>query len=391
MKRTLVAALLVLALLCGCCACGKSNAVKTEELKIGVLYPNNANSTSIAHFHRLGLLKAAETLELSEPLSKFGVTDVSFDENEPVTATSAEATETTEAPEPESYTTKDGEVIVRGVPIAQPKRETAVSAAADLIEQGCNVIVATDPIYDDLTAFLATQFSKVRFLQYRGTHTDLKNLQSFTDNAYEAFYLAGAVAGCEGANQIGFTARKGSPDEVDCINAFALGAAKTNPNAKVTVRLTHTDLDLDLERTLPLELLQKDKCTLLAQSVFTALPVSVAAGTDGAKKRDAVPCIGFGYDMQADGGSRYLCSVVFDFSPYYVETLQAIADGSFDASAYVGGVRAGIVGLSELQNASEKTKTTLQTLTEGYENETLQPLEGFQSAANGYAANVTVK
>lgn len=393
MKRSCIALLLVLALLCGFCGCGNKStpADGAPDLKVGVLFADNADASGVSHYHLLGLQKAVEDLKMPEPLCKYNVTDASFDPSEPVTAAKPEPTETTAPAEPESYTTEDGEVIVRAVPIAQEEPETGVAAAADLIGQGCNVIVATDPIYDDLTAYLAQSFKKVTFLQYRGTHTDLKNLQSFSDNLYEAFYLAGAVAGCEGVKQIGFTARTGDGDETDCINAFALGAAETNPDAAVTVRMLHTDFDLYLERTIPEELVVKDKCALLAQTVYTALPLTVAAVSDNEAKRVPLPCIGFGYDMQADGGERYLCSVVYDFSVYFSAALQSIANKSFDASPYTGGVREGIVGLSELQHATDKAKQELQSLKSAFDQDTLHPLEGFTPEKNGFAANVTVR
>ncbi len=395
MKR-MIAAALVCAVLCALCACGKKEKEKPAssepmQVKVGALFADSASSTSFSHFHKLGLEKAAEALELDEPVCKYNVTDVSFDPDTSVTATSAAESESTDPPEPESYTTEDGEVIVRGIPVETPTPESAVSAAADLIDQGCSVIVATDPVYDELTAFLAEQFNDVIFLQYRGTHTDLPNLQSFSENAYEAFYLAGAVAGCENIKRIGFTARTGSREEIDCINAFALGAAKYCTDAEVIVRLTHVDLDLELERSLTLALVEKDECKLLAQSVFTALPATVAAGTDAGYKHAPLPCVGYGYDMMADGGSKYLCSVVFDFSAYYRAAFKALADGSFDASPYAGGVREGIVKLSALQHASEKAKTTLVALKEEYKNGTLHPLEGFKPAKNGYASNVTIR
>ncbi|MBR5619220.1 MAG: BMP family ABC transporter substrate-binding protein [Clostridia bacterium] len=394
MKRTMPAVLLVLAILCGCCGCGQGENPRkhgVEELKIGALFSDTAGATGISYYHLLGLQRAAKAMKLPDPLCKYSVTDVSFDDSEPITATTAKPTEAARESEPESYTTEDGEVIVRAVPIDEKENESAVSAAADLIGQGCSVIVATDPIYDDLTAFLAQNFKKVTFLQYRGTHTDLKNLQSYSDNLYEAFYLAGAVAGCEGAKQIGFTARKGERDEADCINAFALGVAKNNPDAVINLRMTHVDFDLYQERTVPMELIEKDKCTLLAQSVFTALPVTVAAGAEAKKGRDPLPCFGFGYDMQADGGERYLGSVVFDFSIYYTEALTALSDGSFSAEPYVGGVKQGVVRLTTLQHASEKTKSEMQTLVLAFKKDALHPLEGFKPEKNGYAANITVR
>lgn len=390
MFKRIMACLLAVLLCCGICACGKKTGgekpAASKAIKIGVLLPDGGN-VGTTHAILQGVRTAAEAQKLPEPVCVFNVTDVSFDESEPISAKPAESetAQKTEA-EPESFTLEDGEVVVRAVPIPKQEPVKATEAFAEMLDASCSVVVAGDAVYDELTASLAARYPDVTFLQYAGTHTDLANLQSFTDNAAEAFYLAGVAAGSEGVKSVGFTARKGNADEKDCINAFACGVAAYNKEAKITVRFTGVDMDLSLENTIPQTLIEKDKCGLLAQSVYTALPLSVAASQD-----KPLPCIGCGYDMQSDGGSGYLCSVVFDFGVYFGQAFTSLADGTFNAAAYRGGVKDGMVALSAVQHASDQTLKAVQTETQAVINGERDIFEGFKPAQNGYAANIIIR
>lgn len=384
MLKKILSVLLIVLLCCSVYGCGGAKEQQTpKEIKIGVLLPDGGN-VGVTREILQGVGKAAEAQNLPQVMSILNVTDVSFDKSASISATAAQTQ--TEAPtdaEPESYTLEDGEVIVRAVPLPQETPVKAVEAAAEMLEEKCSVIVAGDPMYDELTAFLAEKYPDVTFLQYRGKHTDMANLQSFSDDADDAFFLAGVVAGCEGVKQIGFTARKGDPAEQANINAFARGVEAYNKDAKIAVRFTGTQMDLSLERTIPQTLIKTDKCGLLAQSVYTALPLTVAAEQD-----KPLPCIGFGYDMKADGGSAYLCSVIFDFSVYFKQAVKALTEGTFDASPYSGGLSDGMVTLSALQNAKDKTTKAVDTETQALKDGTRKVFDGFKAEKNGYAPNV---
>ncbi|MBQ7540968.1 MAG: BMP family ABC transporter substrate-binding protein [Clostridia bacterium] len=375
--------------------CGKAvKPITPSEAKIGVVMPDSG-TIGLSGAILQGLQKSAASLGFPEPICINDVTDTAFDASSSLSleteATETQA-ETTLAPsEPESFTQEDGQVVVRAVPVPEQPPVTAADAAAQLLNEGCGILVFADARYDGFSAWLAPQFKDAVVLQYRGAHTDIPNLQSFSDSVYEAFYLAGVAAGSEGVKQIGFTARKGDAEEKQCINAFALGAAAYEPKAHVTVGFTGVDLDLDRERTVPLSLIETDKCALLAQSVYTALPVSVAANIEGATKRSPLPCIGFGYDMVRDGGSKYLCSVVYNFSVYFDAALTALQNGAFDPAPYTGGVKEKLTVLSPLQNASEKTVKNVQAAADAFAEGSLSVFDGFKSEKNGYASNVTIR
>ena len=387
--------LLALALILSVCACGKSplkkstqseKGISAENMQIGVLLPDSAASGGQSYFHLLGIEKAMDTLKITkEPILQKNITDVRFTQAEKLSV--SEAPETTEEPttekptEPETFTDKDGNVFIHAVPIKPSKKPTASEAMAELLDAGCNIFVAVDPIYDDFTAWVAAQYPDKYFLQYRGTHTELDNLQPYGDDLYEAFYLAGAAAAAAGAKNIGFVAGRRTELNRNYINAFALGAAKGSAEAKVTARFTGTDFDLSLERTVPETLLKKDKCDGIAQSVYTALPQVTAADADNTL------CIGFGYDMAADGGEKNLCSVVYHFDVYFTEVLTALRDGTFTAKPYVGNTANGMVGLSAIRSKDEKVQAKVTALQKSLGEGNIQ----IRLPQKGYCKNVTVK
>lgn len=376
------------------------SALPVADMKIGVLFSDNATANGQAYFHNLGIEDAAKSLSVKteQILYKNNITDVAFDAEGQLTTTTApmeSATDTAEPTtekktEPESFTDDEGNIVIVATPVKPKPSETAVEAVADLLEKGCNILIATDAIYDDFTAWLATQYKDLIILQYNGTHTDLANVQPYSVNLYEAFYMAGAVAGAIGAKNIGFVAGVKNQQAVQNINAFALGCAKYQKDAKVTARYTGVAFDLSLERTVPETLIAKDKCDMIVQSVFTALPQAVASNPNKEYKFDPVPCIGFGYDMAADGGKQSVCSVVYNFGVYFEKALTALRDGTFEATAFVGGVTDGTVGLSNLYTDNTKAAEAQNAVAKAFADG-MDIFDGFTAAKGEYAANVSVK
>ncbi len=400
--RQYIALLLCLALILALVGCGKSanngkssaKVIPADEIKIGVLLPDSGNASGPSGYQMQGIEQIMETFHLDESklLIKKNVTDTSFEENDKLsneTTVTEEEKETT-AKEPESFTDDKGNVIIEAIPAKLPQRETAKQAMSDLLDKGCNVIIATDAIYDNFTAWCAKQYKKVFFLQYRGTHEDFGNLQSYSDKIYEGFYLAGAVAAMSGSQHPGFVAGIKNKESAKLVNAFALGAQKFNSDIKVTARFTNVPLDLSLERTLPLALIQTDKCDFITQSVVTALPQAVASNQGKEYKIKPVQCIGYGYDMQADGGKSNLCPVVYHFDAYFESALSSIIDRTFPNSPFLGGVKEGVVGLSELRTKNQEVTDGVQKLLDAFKNDQVN-ISDTLDTMHPFADNVTVK
>lgn len=397
---SLVLALLLVFSAVGCSVkkpSGKGNPEDTDDgkFRIGVLVPDSANADGLSYHHLDGIRKAAASLSIPEEqiLIKYSVTDVSFDASKKLKAKRYEAPETTAAPEeePESYTEADGKVVIVPAPILPPVHETAPEAVADLLSSHCNLIIATNEMYNAFISYAAKQFPDVYFMQYNGSDTETANLKSYSVKTEEAFYLAGALAASTGCEKLGFVAGRKDKANTSYINAFALGAETVSASATVTARFTNADLDLVLEQTVPLSLIEKDGCDLICQSVFTALPQTIAANDSGEYEHKSIRCIGHSFDMHKDGGKKNLCSVLYNFEVCFTPAIKSAMDGSFTNTPYSGGLKDGAVLLSKLYTKNQNTLDVYDTLMEKFNSDSVKVFDGFTPEKNGFASNVIVK
>ena len=361
--------------------------ISDDALQIGVVYADNALSGRPSYFQRIGIEKAIEQMGLSEDQLHSETEITNLTEN---SSKESETERETTSAEPESFTDEKGKLHVKAVPITQPAKPSASEVVSDFAEKDCKVIIFTDEIYDSFSAKASANYPDIVFLQYRGTHSDLPNVISYSENASEGFYLAGRVAAVQGAKQIGFTACKDDRFTKEWINAFGQGLKDAESDANVIVRFTGSDMDLFLEQALAQQMLTEDHCDLLIQSVYSALPMTVAAsGADGKTDKN-VACIGFGYDMHSDGGAGYLCSVILDFSALFLPVLQAVQTDSLSFDPITAGYVQGVVGLSALQNADAAASDALKDIENNWAAHKKVDYSVI-TQDNGYVSNITVK
>ncbi len=371
-------------------------AVAVKDMKIGVLFTDNAVSTGDSFFHLKGLENAAKEIGLDaekQIIIKKNITDVTFSETSSFVpeAYSEKETVSEKQEEPSTFLDKNGNPVVEAVPVNEKTPETALDAVSSLLDSGCNIIIATDRIYDAFSAYIAKQNSDIVVLQYQGTSADIANLHNYDTDIYEAFYLAGAVAGSVSKEgNIGFICGIQNDEAKKNINAFSLGALEANKDSKITLSATNVPLDLGLERSLPAELISADGCDFIIQSVYTALPQTVAENSRKEFDHEPVPCIGYGYDMSADADTQNICSVIIDYSVFFKDILTSLSEGKFSSGSFTGDILNGGVHLSEFRTDNENlTKITDSLKTKFTEDYDL--FKDFTPSENGYAANVTVK
>lgn len=369
-------------------------AIAFADMKIGVLFTDNAVSMGDSYYHITGIENAAKELSLDttkQIVYKKNITDVTFDESASfVPETAATETETAkETKEPETFLDANGNPVIEAVPVEKKAPETALQAVSSLLEDGCNIIIATDAVYDSFTQYIAKQNKDIIVLQFKGTSTDIPNLYNYDANVFEGFYLAGAVsASVSASGTLGFIGGQVNDESKENVNAFALGASSVNKDAKVILRNTNVPFDLGLERLLPEQLISEDGCDVLAQGVYTALPQTVAENEGGEYKNAPTPCIGFGYDMSADAKNMNICSVIIDYGVCFSEVLTSLNDGKFTNGSFTGTAENGGVYLSEIRKDAEKLTSVVENA-----KKALSEAEDIFSTVgeNGYTKSITVK
>ena len=111
--------------------------------------------------------------------------------------------------------------------------EQAEAALDQAVAEGAQVVFTTTPQLLRSTLKVAVQYPKVRFFNC-STDTHLSSVRSYYCRVFEGKFITGAIAGALSKDgRIGYIGTYPILGVPAAINAFALGAQMTNPNAKV--------------------------------------------------------------------------------------------------------------------------------------------------------------
>ncbi len=235
----------------------------------------------------------------------------------------------------------DASDYVENVPENPTDAERVIT---QLVEQGNKIIFTTSFGYMDPTIKVAKKYPDVTFLHCSGYQT-APNVGAYFGRMYQVRYLSGLVAGkATKSNLIGYVAAMPIPEVIRGINAFTLGVQKVNPEAKVKVVWTNTWVDPAIEKDAAKALLDEG-ADVIAQHQDSASPQQAAeeAGKLG---------IGYNSDMGKIAPKATMTSPVWNWGPYYVDTVKAIKEGTWKSTptagslTYWGGIKEGIVGLA---------------------------------------------
>lgn len=207
-----------------------------------------------------------------------------------------------------------------------------------LAENGNKIIFATSFGFMDPTINVAAKYPDVTFLHCSGYKVD-DNVGTYFGRMYQARYLSGLVAGkATETNKVGYVAAYPIPEVIRGINAFTLGVREANPDATVRVVWTSTWYDPAEEKNAANALLSAG-CDVIAQHQDTPGPQQAA-------EEKGKLSIGYNSDMSALAPKAVMTSAVWNWGPYYVETVKAVMDGTWTSSQYWGPMSDGIVGLA---------------------------------------------
>ncbi len=228
-------------------------------------------------------------------------------------------------------------LFVENVPeVAEDFRAVVV----DFIEnEGADVIFGTSFGYMDPMEELAGEYPDVVFEHASGFKMNDTNFGNFFGRMYQPRYLSGMAAGAmTETNQIGYVAAFPIPEVLRGINAFTLGAQRTNPDVEVHVNWTFTWFDPALEGDTASALLEAGADVIAMHQDSTA--PGIAAQEAGAR------WVSYNSDMSAFAPDAYITAPVWNWGPYYARIIEAVGAGTYSPGAYWGGMDDEIVTLA---------------------------------------------
>ena len=111
--------------------------------------------------------------------------------------------------------------------------ELAEALLDQAVEEGADLVFTTTPQLSRVTLKAAVKYPKVRFLNC-SVDVPYSSIRTYYCRIYEAKFITGAIAGAIAKNnRIGYVGSSPIFGVPASINAFALGAQLTNPEAKI--------------------------------------------------------------------------------------------------------------------------------------------------------------
>ena len=323
MMKKITALLLALAMVFALCACGNGDKDKDKDndgdkakIKVGFIFLHDENST-----YDLNFMNAAEAA-----CKNLGVEYV-FKKN-------------------------------------IPEDQKCYDAAAELAEDGCNIIFADSFGHEPFIIEAAKEFPNVQFCHSTGTlaHTEkLSNYHNAFASIYEGRYLAGIAAGLKLNEMIAngeFTADEAKMGYVGAFTyaevisgytSFFLGARSVCPSVTMDVTFTGAWYDETAEKEAANTLI-KNGCKLISQHA-DSMGAPTACETAG------VPNVSYNGSTESACPNTFIVSSRIDWTPYYEYAIKAVMNGETIDTDWTGTLKTGSVVLTDVNEKAAAAGT----------------------------------
>ena len=250
-----------------------------------------------------------------------------------------------------------------------PEGNECYEAAADLADQGCNIVFANSFGHEPYILKAAKEFPEVEFCHATGTtaHTEkIANFHNAFASIYEGRYLAGIAAGMKLNEMI--EAGKIKPEEakmgyvgaytyaevISGYTSFYLGAKSVCPSVTMEVQFTGSWYDEALEKEAATKLLS-NKCVLISQHADSM-------GAPTACENAGVPNVSYNGSTKDACPNTFIVSSRIDWAPYFKYIINANQNGKEIAYDWCEGFEAGSVKLTDVNEkaAAKGTKEAIE-------------------------------
>ena len=250
--------------------------------------------------------------------------------------------------------------------------------ADNLLEQavaeGAELVFTTSVSFMDAALRVAVKYPKVRFMNC-SIDQPYVNVKAYYFRVYEAKFITGAIAGAlSKTGRVGYVGSYPIMGVPASINAFALGAALTNPDIRIDLRWHCLPGDC-------MEEFRRQGITLLSDRDYIA---EHPQGAQGLSR------------LGPDGKPKLLASPTWLWGEFYVrivrELLQdprrvPLAGDSDKAINYWWGMNSGVVDLELSPDLSEGTRELARILQTGIQSGVIQPFQRHIVTQDGRVVN----
>ncbi len=327
MKKFIALFLALVMTLCSVAALADRAPVAKEDLKVGFIFLHDENST-----YDLNFINAAK-----EACEKLGI----------------------------NYVMKTN----------IPEGQECYDVAAELADDGCNLIFADSFGHESYMIEAALEFPEVEFCHATGTKAHTENLPNYHNafaTIYEGRYLAGVAAGMKlnemiaagkitpEQAKIGYVGAYPYAEVVSGYTSFFLGARSICPTATMEVTLTYSWYDEALEKEGAQMLIEQKDCVLISQHA-DSMGAPTACETAG------VPNISYNGSTVAACPNTFIVSSRINWAPYFEFIINCMLNGEAIPADWTGTIATGSVELSAVneQAAAEGTVAKIEEVKAG--------------------------
>ena len=245
-----------------------------------------------------------------------------------------------------------------------PEGQECYDAAAELVDEGCDIIFADSFGHEPFMLQAAQEFPEVQFCHSTGTraHTDgVANYHNAFADIYQGRYLAGIAAGMKlnemieageftaEEAKIGYVGAYTYAEVISGYTSFFLGARSVCPSVTMEVTFTSSWYNETAEKE-GATLLINNGCKLISQHADSM-------GAPTACEEAGVPNVSYNGSTIDACPNTFIISSRIDWAPYYKLAIEAVMNGEEIPVDWCGGIEEGSVVLTEVNEQAAAAGT----------------------------------
>ncbi|NCA92352.1 BMP family ABC transporter substrate-binding protein [bacterium] len=236
-----------------------------------------------------------------------------------------------------------------------PEDATCATAAAELVDAGCNVVFADSFGHESFIAQVAQANPTVQFCHATGTtaHTaNIANLHNAFASIYEGRYLAGIAAGMKlnemieagkftaAEAKMGYVGAYTYAEVISGYTSFYLGAKSVCPTVTMDVQFTGSWYDVTAEKTAAEALINRG-CKLISQHADSM-------GAPSACEEAGIPNVSYNGSTFEACPNTFIVSSRINWAPYFKYIIAQTVKGEAIEKDWTGTLKTGSVVLTNL-------------------------------------------